>query len=55
MSVRLYRNPHCAKCARMPKVHHALDWPFFLSLLHLPALRRYVEREVRGCGPASCD
>jgi|SRR5450631_1462115 len=102
-AIRLYRNPDCAKCARMSRIHHFLDWLnrfedttnipssgalglgeiavqdlasgqtlrgvecfrllcknipaywLFLPLLHLPAFRRYIEREVGGCGGASCE
>ena len=100
--LRVYRNPHCAKCARFAKVNHFLDWlnrlepsteipptgplrmgevvveelatgrihrgaegiemvwrqvPAFMLLLPLfwvPAFRRYVDREVRGCEGDAC-
>jgi len=102
-TIRLYRNPDCAKCARLARMHHRLDWLnrfedttevpttgplslgeiavqdlrsgetlkgvecfrllskhipaywFNLLLLYLPPFRRYVEREVSGCGGASCE
>jgi len=102
-TLRVYRNPHCAKCARFAKVSHFLDWldrlepstetpstgplrmgevvvedlatgrmlrgaegiekvwrnvPALMLLLPLfwvPAFRRYVDREVRGCGGDECD
>jgi hypothetical protein len=25
-AIRVYRNPHCARCARFAKAHHFLDW-----------------------------
>ncbi len=25
-TIRLYRNPHCAKCARIARMHHRFDW-----------------------------
>ncbi len=102
-SVRLYRNPDCAKCARLARIHHLFDWlnrfedstevsplgplrlgeiavedlasevtykgvacvrllckqiPAYwpcLLLLHVPAFRGYVEREVSGCIDGSCE
>lgn len=102
-TIRLYRNPDCARCGRIARFHHRLDWldrfedvtdapstgplsmgeiavedlrsgethrgvdcirllcrqiPAYwplLPLLHLPPVRRYVEREVGGCGGASCE
>jgi hypothetical protein len=102
-TIRLYRNPGCAKCARLARIHHGLDWlnrfedttevpptgalslgeiavqdlasgktlkglecfrllckhvPAYwpgLLLLHFQPFRRYVEREVGGCGEASCE
>lgn len=24
--IRIYRHPHCQKCARIARVHHAVDW-----------------------------
>jgi hypothetical protein len=25
-AIRLYRNPDCAKCARLARIHHRFDW-----------------------------
>jgi hypothetical protein len=25
-AIRVYRNPHCARCAKFAKAHHYLDW-----------------------------
>ena len=25
-TIRLYRNPHCAKCARIARMHRRFDW-----------------------------
>ena len=25
-AIRVYRNPHCARCARFAKAYHVLDW-----------------------------
>lgn len=25
-TIRLYRNPDCAKCARFARIHHRFDW-----------------------------
>lgn len=25
-TLRVYRNPHCARCARFEKINHFLDW-----------------------------
>lgn len=25
-TIRLYRNPDCAKCARLARIHHRFDW-----------------------------
>jgi hypothetical protein len=25
-AIRVYRNPHCARCARFAQAHHFLDW-----------------------------
>jgi hypothetical protein len=36
-------------CKRIPAY-----W-FYLPLLHVPAFRRYIEREVGGCAAASCE
>lgn len=101
-TLRVYRNPHCAKCARFAKLNHLLDWlnrlepstdapatgplrmgevvvedlatgrihrgvegiemvwrniPVFMllrPLLWIPAFRRYVDRDVRGCEGDEC-
>ena len=102
-AILLYRNPDCARCARLSRIHRALDWLnrfedttspppagalglgeiavqdlasgqtlqgveffrllcrnipaywLFLPLLHLAPFRRYVERQVGGCGGTSCE
>jgi len=101
-TIRLYRHPGCAKCARYARWHHRLDWlgrfedatgvspvgplrmgevavqdlrcgetlrgaagfallcrqiPAYwplLPFLHIPALRRRVEREFNGCDGDNC-
>jgi hypothetical protein len=101
-TIRVYRNPHCARCAKFAKAAHVLDWldrvdasteapatgplrmgevvvqelangrihrgaegieliarniPAYAPLrllLKVPALRRYVDKEVRGCNDNSC-
>lgn len=101
-AVRVYRNPHCPKCARYAVWHERLDWldrvetstaaprtgalamgevvvedlrdgtllqgadgmarlarqvPLYwplLPLLHVPAIRRRVDREVRGACEETC-
>lgn len=24
--ILIYRNPHCARCAKIARIHHAVDW-----------------------------
>lgn len=101
-TIRIYRNPACAKCARYARVHRFFDWrrrveistavpptgPLAMGevvvqdirsgrilrgaealaricreipayaplrlLLRFPAVRRAADRELAGCGGASC-
>ena len=42
------------ECFRLLCKHIPAYWPFLL-FLYLPSFRRYVEREVRGCGGVACE